>query len=522
MVVSLKDQSGVGVLGLVLILAGGVGLYAGVSSLKAKNSLKASDLQNASQEGKDINFNSLTLAKALASGENPAIYPEPYLPIVRSNMEVNPSAKSKNKLWRGGKNRVNVYSKSYNGDPKGSKSTTNIKFGRLITGNSDLPYLITGVATKARTRVSQGLADKKTSIISAAGIAIPPPPAPGCKIEVDGRETSQPFSCKKKDAEQKVAVNEKTGTPIVDEAGNPIVITVPPVYGGCAGAGKPWTFETDVGQTVTLKFIADGVVVDARTGKMPGMESEGAMDFPTGMLEKTSTELPYPEANSIYAKNVELQQLTYTAQNSNWVEMKVQGPDGNVGTCFAGIHVNKGPEENTEADSWHGSSLVEMADRTFKPMKDLMAGDLVWNPKLKKPSQIIYVFKSLPNQALVELKMSNGVSVQVTAQHPFITDVGINQAVDIRPGDRLPSIDGKWLTVLSTGVFKSESGQPVFDLFLNPDIPLIDRMINVDGLQVPSYRGQSSLSLALSRGQRVSGMGFENPSIGFTSSNLRR
>ena len=226
---------------------------------------------------------------------------------------------------------------------------------------------------------------------------------------------------------------------------------------------------------------------------MPGMESEGALDFPSGVIAKSSQDLPYPNNDSIRSKDIALRKVTYTAQNSNWVQMNVTGPDGNMGTCFAGIHVNKGPEENTEADSWDANSLVEMADHSFKKVSELNAGEWVWNPKLNKPSQVVYSYKTMPNNSMIELKFKSGIA-RITGNHPFITDKGLRRASELRPGDKLPGVKTAWKIIQSVKAYKPTEQTMVYDIFLDPSHPPKDRMMNIDGLQVPGYEHQRYLA----------------------------
>src|SRR6478672_2996297 len=93
-------ESGFSTIGLVVIVAGIAGVVGGYNLLRSQSVLKASDVRNASQEAGDLNFNAFSVYQALASGPNPAIYPDPYLPINSARMVVSSKAVP-NDLWKG-------------------------------------------------------------------------------------------------------------------------------------------------------------------------------------------------------------------------------------------------------------------------------------------------------------------------------------------------------------------------------------------------------------------------------------
>jgi hypothetical protein len=483
-------ESGFSTLGLVIIVAGIAGVVGGYNVLRSQSVLKASDVRNASQEAGDLNYNAFSVYQALASGANPAIYPDPYLPISNARMVVNPNAVP-NDLWKGTTDTVTIFSTSYHGNPKGRKAATDIKSVGLEAQNSARPYLITHADVKAGTSVTMALAKSNKNVNSTATVKLAPPPTPQCKIGFTGTPSTQPFTCVKTPAKKVEVIDPKTGEPELDPAtGEPKMVEKPATYQDCPGMTRNWAFDTDVGQDVTAHFFGSGVVVDASVRQAPALE--GPLNFPTGNLPKNNGSIPYPGAHRVAAVDASLRDITFRAMNSQWIELSVVGPDGSVGKCVAGLHVNRGPELNTPTDSWAADTLVQLEDGSYKKISKLAYGDRVWNPRYKEAASVLHVHETAPPSPLVEIKLGSK-SIHVTSQHPFISRRGFVFARDLRPGDQLPGVDEPWKTVVATRIYRPEPGSKVYDVFLDSKRAPAERLLNMDGLLTPSYEWQSEL-----------------------------
>ncbi|MDQ3231670.1 MAG: HINT domain-containing protein [Pseudobdellovibrionaceae bacterium] len=247
-----------------------------------------------------------------------------------------------------------------------------------------------------------------------------------------------------------------------------------------------------MGQTVTAHFFGNGVIVDANIQQMAG--STQPLNFAGGPIPKNSQAIPYPGANRVEAKNAKLRDVTFVATNSSWMELNVMGPDGSVGKCTAGLHVNMGPALNTDADSWGSETLVQLVDGSHKKISQLQFGDRVWNPQFKEAASVVHIHQTAPTSSMVALDLGSSV-VHVTSHHPFLSQRGLVLAQDLRAGDQLPAADASWKTVLGNRAYRPADGYKVYDVFLNSPRSARDRLMNVEGLLVPSYEWQSQLAI---------------------------
>jgi hypothetical protein len=477
-------------MGLVIIVAGIAGVVGGYNLLRSQSVLKASDVRNASQEAGDLNFNAFSVYQALASGPTPAIYPDPYLPINNARMIVSSKAVA-NDLWKGTTDEVTIFSTSYHGNPKGKRTSTDIKSTQLEAKNSARPYLITHADVKADTSVTMALNKTNKNINSTATVQLAPPPPPTCKIGFTGTPSTQPFTCVKTPAQKVEVIDPKTGLAEIDPAtGKHKTVDKPATYQDCPGMSRNWAFDTDVGQEVTAHFFGSGVVVDASIQQATGLE--GPINLTAGPLPKTSAAIPYPGAHRVEAVDASLRDIKFVAANSQWIQLNVAGPDGSVGQCVAGLHVNRGPALNTPTDSWGPDTLVQLADGSHKKISELQYGDRVWNPRFKEAARILHVHETAPPTALVEINLGSR-SIHVTSLHPFLSRRGLVAARDLRAGDQLPGADEAWKTVVSTRIYRPAEGAKVYDIFLDSPRAPMDRLLNVDGLLAPSYEWQQEL-----------------------------
>lgn len=483
-------ESGFSTMGLVIIVAGIAATVGGYNALRSQSVLKASDVRNASQEAGDLNYNAFSVYQALAAGPTPAIYPDPYLPIQNARMVVSSKA-TPNNLWKGTTDQVTIFSTSYHGNPKGKRTTTDIKSTQLEAKNAARPYLLTHAAVKADTDVNMALNKTDKNILSKAVVRLAPPPTPSCKIGFTGTPSTQPFTCVKTPAQKVQVFDPTTGLPELDPlTGQPKMVDKPATYQDCPGMSRGWAFDTDVGQEVTAHFFGSGVVVDASIQQATGLE--GPLNFASGGIPKNSQAIPYPGAHRVEAVNAGLRDIKFVAANSQWIQLNVAGPDGSVGKCVAGLHVNRGPALNSPTDSWGADTRVQMADGSFKKISELRFGDWVWNPRFKETARILHVHETAPPTAMVEIKLGQDI-IHVTSLHPFLSRRGLLAARDLRPGDELPAADAGWKTVASARVYRPAEGVKVYDLFLDSERAPMDRLLNMDGLLAPSYEWQKEL-----------------------------
>jgi len=83
-----------------------------------------------------------------------------------------------------------------------------------------------------------------------------------------------------------------------------------------------------------------------------------------------------------------------------------------------------------------GSTRLQMADGTERPVSTIGENDWLWNPHYKAPVRVKKVVKGPEAKALFEVKYKNQ-RVVVTEDHPFLTQSGWVQAQDLKVGVKI-------------------------------------------------------------------------------------
>ena len=397
-----------------------ISLLAGLHMYHSRSSvLKALDISritNASDSGYDSNISGLgvyaSLTKPDKTGKS-AIYPDPYIPARSASMEkMKPSPESGS--WGASGGKVVIKSNVYSGKKK-KVAPTQIEIERFVKADPTRPYLITQSDVVSSTEV---VIDKKGNtrrIETAAVVDIPEPPPPSCSVETEAVPTTRPFECLTA-VTVKTPLEDEEGKPVLDEAGNPLFkLEEKKEIRECGGSSFVWDVEVDVGEMVSYELFGNGVIVEA------SMEStSGIPDTPNINIPKASDSIPFPEARSVNSLKGSLYKNSFAARNTAFYKFTVRGPQGAASDCIFSVHVNKGPEFNTEGDSYAKGSLVLMENGEEKPIESLKRGDRVFNPMSSNISEVGYVAHFRSHKSMVDISYS-GREISVTFDHPFRT-----------------------------------------------------------------------------------------------------
>ena len=121
---------------------------------------------------------------------------------------------------------------------------------------------------------------------------------------------------------------------------------------------------------------------------------------------------------------------------------------------------------------------------TQKRIDKLEVGDSVWNVKTNSPSKVESVIRrSYVEEDLVRVNFIGG-STTVTRLHPFYTQRGPVLAIDLKNNDVLISQDGNELPMISSERLAA-NGRHVYDLILDFNLAMTNRIFGADGLKMP-------------------------------------
>jgi hypothetical protein len=111
-------------------------------------------------------------------------------------------------------------------------------------------------------------------------------------------------------------------------------------------------------------------------------------------------------------------------------------------------------------NSFTGDTKVLMADGTSKPIEDVKVGDVVEGTDAttwaKGPHKVTALIRHSGQHRMVDVTLADGSVIHSTDQHPFwdATTGSFNDAIDLKPGDRLRTPDGVLVPVSATRVYE--------------------------------------------------------------------
>jgi len=116
------------------------------------------------------------------------------------------------------------------------------------------------------------------------------------------------------------------------------------------------------------------------------------------------------------------------------------------------------------------NTQIKMANGSLKLASDIHENDYVFNPHYRTGIRVRKVVKGPEKKSLYEVKTSAG-KVEVTEDHPFLTDRGWIQAMSLKKGDKLLG-DGKPKLVGQVKKLKYQGPQDVWNFELDTEDPM--------------------------------------------------
>lgn len=338
------------------------------------------------------------------------------------------------------------------------------------------PFLIEGVYVEAEgTSVgTQGQASKVSK--TNAFLAMSAPPASGCLFYAKDAAGNF-FPADKKPVGNPSLNTPETSADVYLECNN--VITDAKIYNNgvqIAGTGSyPRTSadRIDANYQVLLGPIA--IAPGANTLQAFAEQVDGTMVIMEFVMTVTT-----PVSVEICAYQCDSVSPVYTCETSymahrNWYNgfrpgfyvcyqcSNFYGFDPNNGCQNVGVVGVRGGMGCFAEDT---QILLENGRKV--PIKDLRAGDRIWNPILKKAVTVSKIVEGNESQALFRVTQGSK-TVRVTEGHPFFTQLGLLSAKELKAGDWIQSQEGGWSKVDSVVKETQGYGKHVWNLELDAD-----------------------------------------------------
>jgi hypothetical protein len=156
--------------------------------------------------------------------------------------------------------------------------------------------------------------------------------------------------------------------------------------------------------------------------------------------------------------------------------------------------------ERGECGCFDESTLITMADRSKKEISELETGDAVLNPLTGKAVPVLYVIKGPETMPLLKIITSDGNSVTVTSEHPFLTSKGYKQALALDKGDQIKVDANNHVTILDIQLSASlNKNRVVWNVMLDGGGNPENHMLIGDGIPSGDLFIQKSLNRSESK-----------------------
>ena len=176
-----------------------------------------------------------------------------------------------------------------------------------------------------------------------------------------------------------------------------------------------------------------------------------------------------------------------------WVEVgREDGRDGGKYDPNCRMKVVK----TREGGCFSGRTSLLMADGSQRKISDIMEGDLVLNPHYQTGVRVRKVVKGPEKKSLYEVQIGKN-KVEVTEDHPFLTQRGWVQAMDLKAGDKLFG-EGNGKVVAQSRKLPYKGPEDVWNFELDTEDPLA-RVVVANG--VPT--GELSTQLELKKVKKL-------------------
>lgn len=138
--------------------------------------------------------------------------------------------------------------------------------------------------------------------------------------------------------------------------------------------------------------------------------------------------------------------------------------------------------------------LVAMGDGSYsKRVEDITAGELLWNPLLKKGFTVLTISEGREHKDLVVVR-AGGQTLRMTTEHPVLTKSGMKQAIALVVGDIVLDASGHESPIEAITREPATSGLSVLNFILERSGSAHDGLLLADGLVVGDLTIQRRLA----------------------------
>ena len=127
-------------------------------------------------------------------------------------------------------------------------------------------------------------------------------------------------------------------------------------------------------------------------------------------------------------------------------------------------------------------TVITLADKTSKKVRDLSVGDEVFNPITKRASKVKDILESAEQKGMVLIE-AGALNLKVTQGHPvYIATKGNIVASALKVGDKMVSADGSEVLITKVETLAPDSSQKVINFTLEGGESFDDHMLIANGL----------------------------------------
>lgn len=157
-------------------------------------------------------------------------------------------------------------------------------------------------------------------------------------------------------------------------------------------------------------------------------------------------------------------------------------------SCFACGQIR------TEGGCFPPGVLIATGDgSTTKRVEEIVAGDLVWNPVLKRSFKVVTISEGREKKDLVVVR-AGAQTLRMTTEHPVLTTRGMKQAIELVRGDTVIDSSGREVMIEAITRDPAVPGLSVINFILQQTGDAHDGLLIADGLVVGDLTIQRRLA----------------------------
>ena len=151
-------------------------------------------------------------------------------------------------------------------------------------------------------------------------------------------------------------------------------------------------------------------------------------------------------------------------------------------------------QTRTEGGCFPPGVIITTGDgSTFKRVEDVRAGDVLWNPVLKRGFKVVTISEGRERKDIVVVR-AGGQTLRMTTEHPVLTKEGMKQAIDLARGDTVVDSNGRDVLIDAITKDPATPGLSVLNFILERSGGEHDGLLLADGLVVGDLTIQRRLA----------------------------